>query len=117
MISKEVEEATEQLKKYIKEPITTTTDERMGYTKIKTKFHIPSEKNIETVLDYISELEEENKTQRGQLNSAFDNGFIHKDKIRDELKEFKDKAKTAKGIELLLLEANINLLERILAGK
>ena len=75
------------------------------------------DEDIKTVLDYISELEEENKTQRGQLNSAFDNGFIHKDKIRDELKEFRDKAKTAKGIELLLLEANVNLLERFLAGK
>lgn len=28
------------------------------------------------------ELEEENRIQRGQLNSAFNNGFIHKDKIK-----------------------------------
>ena len=29
------------------------------------------------------ELEEENRIQRGQLNSAFNNGFIHKDKIKE----------------------------------
>ena len=42
---------------------------------------------IDKVVAYISELEEENLTQRSQINSAFDNGFIHKDKIRDKIKE------------------------------
>ena len=47
-------------------------------------------KRSETLLAYISELDEENKKQRGQLNSAFDNGFIHKDKIRDKIKELEE---------------------------
>ena len=72
MRSKEVEKAIEQFKKYIKEPITTTTDERMGYTKIKTKFHIPSEKNIETVLSYIEELEKLPNKIRAELNKQYD---------------------------------------------
>lgn len=46
---------------------------------------------IDKVVVYISELEEENQKQRGQLNSAFDNGFIHKEKIRDKIKELEDK--------------------------
>lgn len=47
-------------------------------------------KKKETLLNYISELEEENLTQRSQINSAFDNGFIHKDKIRDKIKELEE---------------------------
>lgn len=35
------------------------------------------------------ELEEENRIQRGQLNSAFDRGFIHKDKLREKAEEYK----------------------------
>lgn len=32
------------------------------------------------------QLEKENQTQRSQLNSAFNNGFIHKDKIKEIIK-------------------------------
>lgn len=35
----------------------------------------------------IEELEEENKIYRRQLNSAFDRGFIHKDKIKEIVDE------------------------------
>ena len=56
----------------------------------------------DTVLNYISELEEENLTQRSQINSAFDNGFIHKDKIRDKIKEL-DKLLKDRKIYIRLL--------------
>lgn len=42
---------------------------------------------MKTVLAYIDELEEKNRIQRCQLNDAFSNGFIHKDIIREKLKE------------------------------
>lgn len=71
MRSKEVEEAIQSFEQY---------------TKI---YNDVMSKKFKTVLSYISELEEENKKQRGQLNSAFDNGFIHKDKIRELIEECK----------------------------
>ena len=49
-----------------------------------------NKKAYNTIFAYIEELEEENKVQRSQLNSAFDNGFIHKDKIRDKIKELEE---------------------------
>ena len=76
-------------------------------------------KRSETLLAYISELEEENKKQRGQLNSAFDNGFIHKDKIRDKIKvlegcieEFKPQ-----GYIEGELKAKIEVLKELLEGE
>ena len=51
----------------------------------------------ENILSYIEQLEEENKTQRFQLNSAFDNGFIHKDKIRDKIKDIEMQIKGEKA--------------------
>ena len=67
-------------------------DDAIMYIQDHLDFFITEKVNIErdlveTLLAYISELEEENLTQRSQLNSAFDNGFIHKDKIRDKIKE------------------------------
>lgn len=43
------------------------------------------------VIRELEELQEENKILRIQLNSAFDNGFIHRDKIREILKTSKEK--------------------------
>lgn len=37
----------------------------------------------------IKKLEEENRLQRSQLNSAFNNGFIPKQKIKDKIEEIK----------------------------
>ena len=37
------------------------------------------------------ELRIERNGYRAQVNSAFDNGFIHKDKIREKLEEIKNK--------------------------
>ena len=52
---------------------------------------------IETVIPEIKRLQKENEElkderngYRTQVNSAFDNGFIHKDKIRDCLEDIED---------------------------
>lgn len=37
---------------------------------------------IENLINRVKKLEEENRTQRRQLNSVFDRGFIHKDKVK-----------------------------------
>lgn len=42
---------------------------------------------IETVLKELERLQEENRQQRWQLNSVFEKGFIHKDKIREKIEE------------------------------
>lgn len=39
--------------------------------------------------DKIKKLEEENRLQRSQLNSAFNNGFIPKQKVKDKIEEIK----------------------------
>ena len=44
-------------------------------------------KAIENLINRNKELEEENRIQRGQLNSAFDRGFVHKDKLREKIEE------------------------------
>lgn len=77
MRSKEVEEAIDILKihtqTYLDEFTTDFQDDFMG--------------KVETVLAYIEDLEEKNRIQRCQLNDAFSNGFIHKDKIINKIKE------------------------------
>lgn len=45
---------------------------------------------MKIVLDYIEELEQDNRNQRFQLNSAYDNGFIHKDLIKEEIERWLD---------------------------
>ncbi len=42
---------------------------------------------LENILNRIEELEEENKIYRRQLNSAYDRGFIHIDKIKEIVEE------------------------------
>ncbi len=44
-------------------------------------------REMNLVLKELERLQEENRLQKMQLNSAFDNGFIHKDKMRKKLKE------------------------------
>ena len=83
MRSKEVDDAIEDSKEILKELNSKEDKDFIGRLYYKNK---PIEETLQIVLNYISELEEENKKQRGQLNSAFDNGFIHKDKIRDKIK-------------------------------
>ena len=79
-----------------------------------------NKKAYNTIFAYIEELEEENKVQRGQLNSAFDNGFIHKDKIRDKIKELdEDKQKYIgyKGLEFSrtgVINSQIQVLKSII---
>ena len=53
---------------------------------------------INTSLQHIKHLQKENQElknerngYRAQVNSAFDNGFIHKDKIREMIEEIKNK--------------------------
>ena len=40
--------------------------------------------------DKIKKLEEENRLQRSQLNSAFNNGFIPKQKVKDKINKYID---------------------------
>lgn len=46
-----------------------------------------------------------------------DEEYINKQVIRDEIKELKEKAKTVQGVDLLILDAKINMLERIIIGE
>lgn len=43
--------------------------------------------------EYIRELEEEKDAYRYQLNSAFNNGFIHKSKIKEKIEEYEQMKK------------------------
>ena len=45
--------------------------------------------NVKKLKTRIKELEEENRIQRRQLNSAFDRGWILKQKVKDKIKEAK----------------------------
>ena len=56
----------------------------------------------------IQELEEENTLQRRQLNSAFDNGYIHTDKIR---KLIANETINISGFECIAVEDLQELLE------
>ena len=56
----------------------------------------------------VKELEEENTLQRRQLNSAFDNGYIHTDKIR---KLIASETINISGFECIALEDLQELLE------
>ena len=44
----------------------------------------------------IKELEEENRIQRRQLNSAFDRGWIPKQKVKDKIEELKKEYEDSK---------------------
>lgn len=46
-------------------------------------------KAIENILKRIQELEQENRIQRRQINSAFDRGWILKQKVKEKIKEAK----------------------------
>ncbi len=63
---------------------------------------------IETILKELERLQEENRQQRSQLNSAFDNGFIHKDKIREKIE---DEKINISGLEVVAVEDSEELLE------
>lgn len=66
----------------------------------------------ETVVDELEkenkELKEENQQQRHQLNSAFSNGFIHKNKVKEKIeviqKRMKEETRTDFLITLKILE-------------
>lgn len=77
-MGEEIEKSIRNLKQYIKEdPYFNRT------SKIETdfdKFCYNHCKDIENLL-------EENKMQRKQLNDAFNNGWIHKSKVRAEFEE------------------------------
>lgn len=60
--------------------------------------YVELKKKADTLLAYIEDLEEKNRIQRCQLNDAFSNGFIHKDKIREKLKELEYKTLYVDGI-------------------
>lgn len=81
---------------------------------------------LETVLKELKRLQEENNIQRKQLNDAFSNGFIHKDKIREKIEELKMELNNSSetiadcviNLETTMkLENQIYILEELLEGK
>ena len=66
--------------------------------------------------DKIKKLEEENRLQRSQLNSAFNNGFIPKQKVKDKIEELKlSGGNNGKdNVENLVRELAIEILEELL---
>lgn len=77
-------------------------------------------KDLETLLKEQERLQEENRLQRGQLNSAFDNGFVHKDKIREKLEELQkqyEQALEENSIKSSVLKCQIEILIEFLEGK
>lgn len=52
-MNEEEKKAIEQLENYIKEPYSLKIDERTGFTRVNTKFHLPSEKTIQIILNLI----------------------------------------------------------------
>ena len=66
------------------------------------------EEQLEIANSRIQELEEENILQRRQLNSAFDNGYIHTDKIR---KLIASETINISGFECIAVEDLEELLE------
>lgn len=55
------------------------------FVRCKQNMTVITAKEMSLVLKELERLQEENSLQRWQLNSAFDNGFIHKDKIREKI--------------------------------
>ena len=58
---------------------------------------LSNQKAIRSMLEELDRLQKENEelkternTYRTQVNSAFDKGFIHKDKIREKIEEYKN---------------------------
>ncbi len=51
---------------------------------------------VENTLNYIEQLEEERNTYRRQLNDAFSRGFIHKDKIKEQIEWLDNDIKNTK---------------------
>lgn len=51
----------------------------------------------ECLIEKVKELETENHTQRKIIMSAYDRGWIPKQKIKDKIEELKDKAKRIVG--------------------
>lgn len=87
----EVKEQLESLKESIKSSIEEPTD-------VEDVF-VQDVQAIETVLQELEHLQKENEElknerngYRTQVNSAFDNGFIHKDKIREKKDYYYDRA-------------------------
>lgn len=74
---------------------------------------------IETVLKELKRLQEENRQQRWQLNSAFEKGFIHKDKIREKEEELEKEYKEAleeNSTKAFIVKCQIEILKELLEG-
>ena len=67
----------------------------------------------------IKELEQENRIQRRQLNSAFDRGWIPKEKVKDKIEEIKlsGGSNGKDNVENLARELVIEVLEELLEEK
>lgn len=82
------------------------------------KMYLRDIEAIETVLKELKRLQEENSLQRWQLNSAFDNGFIHKDKIREKIIIDKSKLNNCtNSIFGNICKARIEFGQELLEGK
>lgn len=95
-MNKELEEAIKNMQKFVK---------------CKQNMTAITAKEMSLVLKELERLQEENSLQRWQLNSAFDNGFIHKDKIREKIE------KLNKNRDMISGGYTICILKELLEGK
>lgn len=105
-------EESEYWKGYIKRDI--EAQQICKECKYRKKESKADSKELEEAIKY---LKEENELQRWQLNSAFDNGFIHKDKIRKKLKELQkqyEEALEENSKKAFILKCQIEILEEVL---
>lgn len=65
----------------------------------------------------IKELEEENRLQRSQLNSAFNNGFIQKQKVKDKMEKLNKEIKNSDEIEAIFKIKQQQILQDLLEDK
>lgn len=109
-----IEDCREHLKLYGEAFITANELDRIeyilsDYTRQK-QINEEHQKINGELRERVKELEEENTLQRRQLNSAFDNGYIHTDKIR---KLIASETINISGFECIALED----LQELLGGE
>lgn len=84
-----------------------------------TTMQVVEKKYFDKLVERIQELEKENRIQRRQLNSAFDRGWIPKEKVKDKIEEIKlsGGSNGKDNVENLARELVIEVLEELLEEK
>lgn len=79
----------------------------------KITMQVVGKKYFDKLVERIKELEQENRIQRRQLNSAFDRGWILKEKVKDLINEngFEVYTREYENVEVVSIETLEELLE------